>query len=1065
MKRFKFLFITLIICLVTIHVNAQVPDIVNVDKNSGTYGEFVTISGSGFSDIKSDLSIHFGASKGQIINSTEYLIEVLAPAGATYNNVSVTNLKSHFTGYSKNYFNLAFKGSNFETTRIEESMRIKEDIGLFDMCNCDFNGDGLNDVATTNNSNSASASSITVYQNISSPEESDIKFQKVNDLNLNIGRAARNVTCADLDGDGKPELIVGKGGGNADRIYIFKNVSKTGIKFNRFITLLLSENVTSSSTRRLKIHDLDKDGKPDIIMADQGEGKIFIFANKSTADKIQFPSESRQTIQTSSGSLVGLDVADLNNDGKPEIICNSNKSNIYIIPNQSIAGTIKMGSPEKKTIAGANLVNLKVADLDNDGDKDMVVTNYVNNIYVLINSGNENEYNFGTPKYIETGRLPWGLDIGDLNGDGLPDIAVTSTDASEKLTVLINTSTGTRLSYLPYYVGNTDKSFNLNISDFNGDGKPDIGYIESDLEELVFLRNKNCVISEILTKNPAPICNNKSINLRATPALKVNYIWTNTTTNEVIPGNIKVEISEPGIYNVLIQSQNDMCESLSEEVVVEDGGDVLPPNVSVTNPGVVCKGNDIKLTAELVEDVKYLWLTPQAEIIKGNEIVISNATIEDGGRYVLVLESSGCRSDPIIELVEISSIPPMEISSSAGELFCAGTINELSVPLIPQATYQWKFNNTVIPGVIGNTYNKTESGLYMVSVLNAHGCMGFSNSLTIKKVLEPVASINDVESSCLNELIQFTNTSTFDKSETPIFTWDFGDGTNSHDKNPAHTYSNAGDFIVRLIVGYNNTSCSDSYESTIAVAELLNLEIMADEMPVPDGIFNLCEGSSGVLSVNANPGQVEWNTGETTPRITISEAGIYSVTSGSNTGCSSSDEVETVIVDNINLVITSGSQRIESGNSAQLVAEGAVFYAWEPVEDLDDATIPNPMASPLETTDYTVTGTNSFGCEGWGEVTVYVDEKITIAVDAPKAFSPNNGDAINNEWKIVNIDVFESCPIRIFNRRGQTVYEASRYNNDWDGTLNGSNLPEGAYYYILTCSSSEVHTGSIAIIR
>ena len=99
------------------------------------------------------------------------------------------------------------------------------------------------------------------------------------------------------------------------------------------------------------------------------------------------------------------------------------------------------------------------------------------------------------------------------------------------------------------------------------------------------------------------------------------------------------------------------------------------------------------------------------------------------------------------------------------------------------------------------------------------------------------------------------------------------------------------------------------------------------------------------------------------------------------------------------------------------------------------------------------------------QVTVYVDELVPINVDAPKAFSPNNGDGINNEWRIVNIDVFESCPIRIFNRRGQTVYEAQKYNNDWDGTLNGSDLPEGAYYYILTCSSTEVHTGSVTIIR
>jgi gliding motility-associated-like protein len=1045
-------------------VLAQVPDIVKVDKTSGTYGEYITISGSGFSTTITNLSVHFGAAKGTIIHSTEYSIEVLAPAGAIYSPISVTNLVSKATGYSRDYFNLAFNGKTFEESRIKQSLKIPEDKELFDLCNCDFNGDGLNDVVATNNTDDVGSTSITAYQNSTQTSEYEIKFQKINDPNLNTGKGARNIVCGDLDGDGKPELVVGKGGGNADRIYIFKNVSTTSIKFNTPITVLLSENVTNSTTRRLKIHDIDKDGKPDIIMSDQGKGNIYIFQNKSTASAIDFPSSARQVIPSGAGSLVGLDVSDLNGDNKPEIVCNSDKSDVFILQNKSVPGTIAMDAPQKITISGATLVNMKIGDLDNDGDKDIVITNLVNNIFILVNNGNSTTYTFSTIKLIETGRAPWGLDLGDINGDGLTDIIVATTDAGEKLTMLINTSSGTTLSYAAYYVGNTDISFNTNISDFSGDAKPDIAYLDRKANEIIFMRNLHCVNSDILPKNPPAICSNKSVTLLNTPALKVNYAWKNTTTNQDIVGGIKADISIAGTYNSTITSTADGCTSTSTGVTVVAGSDNLPPAVTVTNPGTVCAGSTFSLTAELVSGVTYYWVTPRNELKQGNILTVNNASIDDAGRYSLVLESSGCRTEPTFELVDISTIPTMEVSASAGTLFCEGTTNTLSVPLITAGQYTWKFNSATISGATANTYTASQSGTYSATVRNAYNCTATSNNLVIKKVIQPGASFADVTSSCLNQEILFNNTSTYDNTEVPLFAWDFGDGTSSTDKNPKHIFSKAGDFKVILSVGYNNTTCSDTYEYLLKVAQFQDLVIKADGKDIPDGKFNLCDGNKATLSVNAVSGTIVWNTGATTPSISISDAGTYTVTSGANTGCSSMDEILVSKVDNVSLEVTSGSQRIEGGSSAQLGAAGADFYSWTPPTDLDNPNIANPLASPKETTEYLVTGSNSYGCLDSAQVIVYVDEKVTIPVDAPQTFSPN-GDGTNDLWIINNIDVFESCPVKIFNRRGQSVYEKSQYNNDWDGLYQGVELPEGAYYYIITCGANEVHTGNVALIR
>ena len=63
-----------------------------------------------------------------------------------------------------------------------------------------------------------------------------------------------------------------------------------------------------------------------------------------------------------------------------------------------------------------------------------------------------------------------------------------------------------------------------------------------------------------------------------------------------------------------------------------------------------------------------------------------------------------------------------------------------------------------------------------------------------------------------------------------------------------------------------------------------------------------------------------------------------------------------------------------------------------------------------------------------------------------QVFSPN-GDGIGDGWNVVNTDFFPNCEVWIFTRSGELVFRKRGYQNDWKGTLNGSDLPEGSYYY------------------
>jgi len=98
------------------------------------------------------------------------------------------------------------------------------------------------------------------------------------------------------------------------------------------------------------------------------------------------------------------------------------------------------------------------------------------------------------------------------------------------------------------------------------------------------------------------------------------------------------------------------------------------------------------------------------------------------------------------------------------------------------------------------------------------------------------------------------------------------------------------------------------------------------------------------------------------------------------------------------------------------------------------------------------------------EVNISVMEDPVNPIGAAKFFSPN-GDTVNDTFTIRNITMINNCPIRIFNRMGQQVFQSSNYENNWDGTVNGTAVQTGDYYFVVSCGSSKKYTGAFRLIR
>jgi gliding motility-associated-like protein len=92
-----------------------------------------------------------------------------------------------------------------------------------------------------------------------------------------------------------------------------------------------------------------------------------------------------------------------------------------------------------------------------------------------------------------------------------------------------------------------------------------------------------------------------------------------------------------------------------------------------------------------------------------------------------------------------------------------------------------------------------------------------------------------------------------------------------------------------------------------------------------------------------------------------------------------------------------------------------------------------------------------------------------VALEIPSAFTPNN-DHANDTWKITPVKQAESIKafIRVYDKRGNMVFETSGLENEWDGILNGTPLPADIYFYTIEMDLSYRkvnYKGVVAILR
>jgi gliding motility-associated-like protein len=152
------------------------------------------------------------------------------------------------------------------------------------------------------------------------------------------------------------------------------------------------------------------------------------------------------------------------------------------------------------------------------------------------------------------------------------------------------------------------------------------------------------------------------------------------------------------------------------------------------------------------------------------------------------------------------------------------------------------------------------------------------------------------------------------------------------------------------------------------------------------------------------------------------------------------------------------------GQSVTLTGTGTGTPLWTPALFLSNPGIFTPIATPETTTTYTLYVTDSKGCVNSDTVRVTM-LKVVFDGKISNLFTPN-GDGINDTWYLEDIQKFPDNEVIVYNIYGNVVFTKKGYLNDWKGTYNGTELPDGTYYYVVKFDSSGiVLKGSLDILR
>jgi gliding motility-associated-like protein len=518
--------------------------------------------------------------------------------------------------------------------------------------------------------------------------------------------------------------------------------------------------------------------------------------------------------------------------------------------------------------------------------------------------------------------------------------------------------------------------------------------------QVTIRKNEGCGALAPLVYNTSAV--NSVIRLNdSTLSLQFNTVWS-------------------GYIYASIQGCKELKDSLFIQVLQSPTVLNLGPDKSL------CPGNTILLNA-LSGYASYLWQDGSTD---------STFTVTQPGLYHVSV-SNAC-GGVYKDSVHFTAAPPIPFDIGPDRTKCNHDTIQITAPsgfLNFSWSNSYNISSTTAQTVVVNPLVDTS---YHVRAEKTPGCFAY-DTVRITVSQSPPINLGLDKSFCLGDSAVFTAGSGFQS-----YSWSNGQTS------PQIVVKSAGQYSV---IGTTVEGCK-SFD-TVKVTSVYPLPIVS-----LDQATAICLGTSKTLAAG-NFSSYQWNTGATTPTLSVNSIGVYAVTVIDANSCIGSDTTAITTLYPLPAGFLPIDTSICSYGSLQL--KPTTFYKtylWSTGAVSPSVSITQPGFYWLEVRDNNT-------CKGKDSIVVSPKDCLK-GFYAPTAFTPN-GDNRNDVFRPLLFGNVKKYQFTVYNRWGQIVFQTKELQKGWDGKVGG--VPQQSNAFVWTCSyqfegeTQRTEKGSVMVIR